>query len=202
MHNDVERRVQTQRRETLEKGKKSNFNVGNRVYARFWYGSPRWRKGRIVTLAGPLSYDVQVADEVHRRHASQLFHDRAERVLEWKGDHNLDEYAEPELPQAGFPKSVSAPPVQDVVVAPPPPQPKSQVPPATSVAVSAEDTPASTPKAAPQKVALLPPPMAKEVLQPPPRAPSTRERRQPKRFDDEFAGLGSSRINCRCLHSP
>ena len=192
LRNEVERRVQGQRRERLEKGQQPKFNVGDRVYARFWYGSRRWRKGRIVALAGPLSYDVQVDDDVHRRHASQLFHDRAERVLEGEGEHNLDEFAEPKPPQAGLPKSVSAPPVQDVVVAPPPPEPKSQMPPTTNVAFSPKTTPASPPKAAPQKIAPLPPPKAKEAVQPPARAPSTRERRQPKRFDDEFAGLGSS----------
>ena len=136
-----------------------------------------------------------MADEVHRRHASQLFHDRAERMLEGEGEHNLDEYTEPEPPQAGLPKSVPAPPVQDVVVAPPPPVPKSQAPPTTSVKVSPKTTPASVPKAAPQKIVPLPPPKATEAVQPPARAQSTRERRQPKRFDDEFAGLGSSRKN-------
>ena len=187
--------MQTHCRKRLEKGKEPYFNVGDRVYARFWYGSSRWRKGRILALAGPLSYDLQVADEVHRRHASQLFHHRAERLLEGEGKHNLDEYAEPEPPQAGLPKSVPAPPVQNVVVALPPPEPMSQAPPTMIVEVSPKKTPTSGPKAAPQKVVPFPPPKATEVVQPPARAQSTRERRQPKRFDDEFAGLGSSRKN-------
>ena len=29
-----------------------------------------------MAIAGPLSYDVQVGDDMHRRHAAQLFHDR------------------------------------------------------------------------------------------------------------------------------
>ena len=70
LHNEVKRRVQSQRSERLDKGQEPNYGVVNRVYARFWYGSRRWHKGGIVALAGPFSYDVQVDDEVHRRHAS------------------------------------------------------------------------------------------------------------------------------------
>ena len=78
-----------------------------------------------MALAGPLSYDVQVADEVNRRHASQLFHDRAERELHGEGVHNFDEFTEPELPQAVLPKI--GPPVKDVVAAPTPVELKSQM---------------------------------------------------------------------------
>ena len=149
LQNEVERRVQTRQREQLEKGQQPTFNVGDRVYARFWYGLRRWRKGRIVALAGPLSYDLQVADEVHQRHASQLFHDRAERELEGARVHNFDEFAEPEPPRAVLP-TFGPPPVKDVVAAPTPMENKSQMLPATRVAVSADATPASTLKAAPQ----------------------------------------------------
>ena len=176
LQNEVERQVQTQRRKRFEKGRKPNFNFGDQVYARVWYKSRRWRKGRIVCLAGPFSYDVQVAVEVHLRHASQLFDDRAERGRRGEGVYSLDEFAEPELPLAVLPK-IGPPPVKDVVAAPTPVMLKSQVPPSTSVAVSTEATHASTHKAAPQKVAPLPPPKAKEVVQPPNRSPSTCKRR-------------------------
>ena len=136
----MERRVQSQRRERLDKGQEPNFNVENRVYARFWYGSRRWRKRRIVALGGPLSYDVQVDDEMHRRHAFQLFHDRAQRVLEGEGENNFVEYAEPEPLQAELPKSVPALPVQEFV-APPLPEPKSQAPPTKRVEISPQTTP-------------------------------------------------------------
>ena len=72
----VENQMESQQRQRREKGREPDFAVGDRVYARFWYGQRRWRKGCIVAVAGPLSYDVQVAGELHRRHAAQLLHDR------------------------------------------------------------------------------------------------------------------------------
>ena len=57
-------------------GRVPKCNVGDKVFARFWYGSRRWRIGVIVAIAGPLSYDVQIGSDVHRRHATDMFHDR------------------------------------------------------------------------------------------------------------------------------
>ena len=114
-------------------------------------------------------------------------------MLEGEGGHNFDEYAEPEVPQAELPKSVPAPPVQDFVVAPPPPESKSQAPPTNMVEVLPKTTPATVPKFTPQKIAPLLLPKATKTVQPPARAQSPRERRQPKRFEDEFAGVRSSR---------
>lgn len=74
LKNQLEKRVETQQRQRQEKGREPDF--GDRVYARFWYGSRLLRKAIIETLAGPLSYDIQVNCELHRCHAAQLIHDR------------------------------------------------------------------------------------------------------------------------------
>ena len=76
LRSEVDQREQIQRRQRLERGREPDFTIGNKVYARFWYGARRWRSGVIVSVAGPLSYDVQIGEEVHRRHASQLIHNR------------------------------------------------------------------------------------------------------------------------------
>ena len=76
LRSEVDQREQIQRRQRLDKGRKPDLTIGNIVYARFWYGVRRWRLGVLVSVAGPLSYDVQIGEEVHRRHASQLIHNR------------------------------------------------------------------------------------------------------------------------------
>lgn len=85
LRTEVESRVETQQLQRQEKGRVPEFKVGDRVYARFWYGPRRWRKGFIVTLAGSLSYEVEINGELHRRHSAQLLHDRVGADLEEDG---------------------------------------------------------------------------------------------------------------------
>ena len=73
---EIERRGEVLHRQRQEAGRAPDFRIGDMVFARFWYGIRHWRPGVIVAFAGPLSYDVQVGEEVHRRHAAQLLHRR------------------------------------------------------------------------------------------------------------------------------
>ena len=80
MRPDLRRKVtlseQVSNQKKLNSGCDSDFKINDRVFAKFFNTRRRWRPGVIVNVAGPLSYDVQVADEVHCRHASQLFQNR------------------------------------------------------------------------------------------------------------------------------
>ena len=131
---DVENRMESQQRQRREKGREPDFAVGDRVYARFWYGQRRWRKGCIVAVAGPLSYDVQVAGELHRRHAAQLLHDRV--GADFEEEEKVDEPVTLPTPAAPPPAApLTAPPVAPPKpVAPPPvlPPPAAVAPPPVS----------------------------------------------------------------------
>ena len=188
---DVENRVQTQQRQRREKGREPDFVVGDRVYARFWYGQRLWRKGTVVAVAGPLSYDIQVGAELHRRHASQLLHDRV------PVDFEEEERGLNELP-AAMDEHVNEP------IAAPQPRAPPVAPPVGLVAPAPLSPPAAVTVALPQtRPPALPvveakppptaPPVGKPKQQPPPRPPSSRTSRAPIRFDEEFSELGSSK---------
>ena len=197
---DVERREQVQHRRRLETGKPPDFKIGDRVHCRFWYGMRRWRKGVIVAIAGPLSYDVQVDDDLHRRHASQLLHDRGVAGPEDEEERELlpDELHQPTRPLAQSTK-VSAPPdpIPEVPQprVPPPQVPPPRVSPPQGPVVQPPLSTAEQPKsaAAPPKQEKAAPPPAVPRAPPPLRQPSTRVTRPPTRFDDQFSGLGSQK---------
>jgi len=48
------------------------FNVGDPVFSRNYFGRYRWKAGVILRRTGPVSYYVQVGNGVDHRHASQL----------------------------------------------------------------------------------------------------------------------------------
>ena len=200
---DVDRREQVQHRRRLETGKRPEFQIGDKVYCRFWYGMRRWRKGVIVAVAGPLSYDVQVDDEVHRRHASQLFHDRG--VLGPEEEEERELILPPELQQPTRPlaqpsqvpaQQVPMPEVPTPRVSPPQVQiPQQVLPQEPVVQPPLPTTIAKPPKpsaAVPKKEMVVPPPAVKQAL-PPLRPPSTRVTRPPTRFDEQYSGLGSQK---------
>ena len=56
-------------------GRDQEFSVGDKVLVRFWYGTRRWRPGVILKREGHSTYDVQVGEQLHRRHATQLLRD-------------------------------------------------------------------------------------------------------------------------------
>lgn len=47
-----------------------------------------------MSLAGIISYNVQLGDQGNRRHVSHIIHDRAEHELEKKVERPFDEFAE------------------------------------------------------------------------------------------------------------
>ena len=76
LQRDSARREEVSKQRRLNTGRDPDYAVNDRVFARFYYNGRRWRPGVIVNVAGPLSYDVQVGGELHRRHDSQLIHNR------------------------------------------------------------------------------------------------------------------------------
>ena len=49
-----------------------SFDIGENVLARNLRDGPKWLSGTIVEKTGPVSYKVQVRDQVWRRHTDQL----------------------------------------------------------------------------------------------------------------------------------
>ena len=188
-------RKDVQHRKRAEVGKPPDFNIGDKVYCRFWYGTRRWRKGIIVAIAGPLSYDVQVGDEVHRRNAAQLFHDRG--IKDPDEQKQLHRLLDPPTiqQQSEKPQQQVVPPILQA------PQPDARVPRLPNLEpVPKAPSPKEQPKAVPLKqetsaVPLKPQTSAEPptIKKPPPplRAPSTRVSKKPIRFDEEFSKLGS-----------
>jgi len=76
LHPDMEVRVRgRQESDKLRydsSAKLREFNVGDPVFSRNYFGRYRWKAGVILRRTGPVSYDVQVGNGVDHRHASQL----------------------------------------------------------------------------------------------------------------------------------
>ena len=49
-----------------------NFQLGDVVWARMYNAGPRWRRGEVMEITGPLSYRISIDGELHRRHVDQL----------------------------------------------------------------------------------------------------------------------------------
>ena len=61
------------------------FEVGQPVLVRNLRGGPKWLPGMIVEQTGPVSYRVQVSDQIWRHHADQLL-DHSGAVAEGQSD--------------------------------------------------------------------------------------------------------------------
>ena len=48
------------------------FEQRQPLWVRFYNGPHKWRSGVVRSVTGPLSYDVQVGNQMHSRHADQL----------------------------------------------------------------------------------------------------------------------------------
>ena len=155
------------------------------MYARFWYGARRWRPGVIVSVAGPLSYDVQIGEEVHRRHASQLFHHRG--AVDPTEEERLRREFVLEMPK---PEPTTASPLRETPESPKQPVRELNAAPAPVPTMPPNEAATSIPPKVVKLPDSAPPP-------PPPtaRPPSTRVIRKPRRFDVEFSGMGSSNKN-------
>ena len=72
---EVERRELIKHCRRVKLSRPPDYVIKDKVYCRLWYALRRWLKIEIVAIAGPISYDVQVGDDVHRRHAANVIHD-------------------------------------------------------------------------------------------------------------------------------
>ena len=152
LQNKVERRVQIQRRVRLITGRKPIFNVGNRDYARYRYRSLRWRKPRTFVL--PILFiktcksPMGLIDDTHRSFFTTARSERSKgRGCTISTSLPNQSYHKQCCLKLAYLRSKTS------FAAPTPTELKSQMPNATSVAVSTEYTHASTPTTAPQMVA-------------------------------------------------
>lgn len=81
MRPHVEQQVQSQQTRTINNYNRTvrnrDFCEGQPVFARHYIGPRKWVGGVIARRSGPLSYDVQVGDQLIARHASQLLANRS-----------------------------------------------------------------------------------------------------------------------------
>lgn len=68
----VQRQQEKQVRRREQKGKERVFISGESVLARNYRGEPKWIPATVIAQTGPVSYTVQTADGVWRRHVDQL----------------------------------------------------------------------------------------------------------------------------------
>jgi hypothetical protein len=68
--------VQTQQEKQVgfkeQKGKERVFTAGESVLVRNYRGEPKWIPATVIAQTGPVSYTVQTADSVWRRHVDQV----------------------------------------------------------------------------------------------------------------------------------
>ena len=67
---DIEERQEDQRE--AAGGRPRQFQVGQAVWARTYAGPRRWRRGEVIGVIGPVSYQADVGEAVWAPHADQL----------------------------------------------------------------------------------------------------------------------------------
>ena len=74
LHPSITRDIEDSRQDQREAagGRPRQFQVGQTVWARTYAGPRRWRRGEVIGVTGPVSYQVNVGEAVWARHANQL----------------------------------------------------------------------------------------------------------------------------------
>ena len=72
LHADLSRKQERRAAHYEKEGKMHEFAEGEPIFARFYQGATKWRAGTIMRRTGPVSYEVQIGDQIQSRHASQL----------------------------------------------------------------------------------------------------------------------------------
>jgi transposase InsO family protein len=186
------------------------FADRDRVLVRWYTGAERWRSGTILRRTGPVSYEVQVGDEVLRRHVTQLRIDYtslpnrsetqdeailAERMERLRAEDHApadrpdDRIDEPPDQHGPAQPSVTPSGPSDTLNSGPKKEPLGPSPPATSAAEAARPQrgPGRPPGARNR------PPPAPQLEGPSEPRRSQRQVQAPTRFETEFSGLGSSK---------
>ena len=164
------------------------FNEGDLVFARWYHGPAKWRAGEIIKQTGPLSFQVQVGNELVHKHVDQLLERHSDppsrtfnEELTAENQAAIDEFE-----RHGAKTLTNQQQLQNHSEMQNSVQPAFEAEPPNIVEPSLEP---STPKVAPKVQA--PTIDAPGVLK-----PKLRPRRDLKprtRFDEEFAGLGSKK---------
>ena len=163
------------------------FDVGDLVFARWYHGLSKWRAGEIIRRTGPLSYDVQVGNELILKHVDQLIRRRSHPPARTFNE-ELAEEDRGAIEESGRNRR-ERPELETQPVQPP----ISQVsePPPNRPGETSETPEPLTRNAAKQEKA--DPALNRQVI------PSTRQLRargkvKPRtRFDEEYSGLGSKK---------
>ena len=167
-------------------GREREFSVNDKVFARFWYGTKRWWAGVILRRSGDATYDVQIGDQLHRWHSTQLLRDvnhtgdTPESEATRESDQPVDEQTEPAVIAVAPPLNIMRPNITSFAV-----------PSDGTVQPSTLTRSTVVPKAVPESERSALEPI--QITQDAPDAPrrSNREHRAPKSFDEEFSGRGS-----------
>lgn len=154
-----------------------SFKVGDSVFVRHFVGAKKWRAGVIMAEGtGPLTYDVQVGDEVLRRHIDHLLPNYTAQRTDVSIDQErraTDELLDDVTVQEKGPPP-AAPPVDNEPHAQAPEPVITQPLPVRSEASTSKDTRDTPPQ----------PPQLPQLPQPPPLRVSQRTRKAPDRFGD------------------
>ena len=86
------------------------FDVGERVLARNLREGPKWLLGTILERTGPVSYRVQVGDQVWRRHTDQLLSSQVTPTDDTAGESQTTISIESRNPRVEHPVSLPATP--------------------------------------------------------------------------------------------
>ena len=160
-------------------GRDREFSVGDKVFVRFWYGTRRWRPGVILKREGHFSYDVQVGEQLHLRHATQLLRD----VGHQGETPEIEEARENEAAinqEPAVPRGMKAQP-----------EPRHEETPSTPVQSSTAAAP--FPDAQPEQQQAPVAPRLKPNIEQPVRR-SQRHHHAPEKFEDVFCGRGSTKL--------
>ncbi|XP_043206001.1 uncharacterized protein K02A2.6-like [Amphibalanus amphitrite] len=96
-------------------GRPREFQVGQAVWARTYAGPQRWRRGQVIGVTGPVSYQVDVGGAVWARHADQLL-PAAGRAQQQATEPAAAQQQQYQLPanQASFSRAVSGGPAPSI----------------------------------------------------------------------------------------
>ncbi len=140
------------------------FEKRQPVWVRFYNGPHKWRSGVVRAVTGPLSYEVQVGDQMHSRHADQL---RARTSMDdappMEVERPVDDDVREQILEGMPPLPLALPPLPVPQPALPPPE------------LAAPELPVALPLAEPPPL----PPDPPAAVQPPPHPKRPKKRRPP-----------------------
>lgn len=163
------------------------FNEGDAVFARWYHDPAKWRAGIILKQTGPLSYEVQVGNELVHKHVDQLLQRNDKPIGR---THEEEMATEDQAIMEGYGLNPLAAKPEPTLKIPVPLATEVTQPPAAGHSQPDSELAADFPREEP----VVRP--AEKDPTPPARVLRPREILKPRmRFDEEFGGRGSQRIS-------